>query len=445
MSGAALRVAMLPRGVDGLFLPPVEGVEVLALVPRDSPEETWARALYPPERVLAYAWRRADLGPYPATSDILEHSDVPALLQESGTEALFLSASCTPRTLAWAQHHGVRLLMTDYEHQRRFEDKIAFDAFLGRHGIPKPAGGPVTLGRGALPVRGPAVVQAPDSMGGEGTFFVRGAADVDDLTRRGVLRAGERYLVRERIEGAPYGITIFVAPGLVALSALRLQCYYPDDGGVAPRLFAGVQWIPSSALTPLLRRRIDATFLGLGELLYRRRFFGFANVDFMIDRRARLFVIECNPRMSAATPQLLRFPELLSGVPAGAVFLRGFLGGRAYPRACERRPLPSTSYRGATLDVVHAPEDHGHAGVVTREHWSGLYSLGAGDPAYAGPDVRQLVASGGLAALSFGRAGQTCRRGDTLATLVSSDALHDEHGALLASARQVLRHFRYTG
>ena len=117
MSGAALRVAMLPRGVDGLFLPPVEGVEVLALVPRDSPEETWARALYPPERVLAYAWRRADLGPYPATSDILEHSDVPALLQESGTEALFLSASCTPRTLAWAQHHGVRLLMCGHTNQ----------------------------------------------------------------------------------------------------------------------------------------------------------------------------------------------------------------------------------------------------------------------------------------------------------------------------------------
>jgi hypothetical protein len=432
---------MLPRGLDGLFLPPVAGVEVLALVPRGSPEEAWARALYPADHVLPYAWRRDDLGPYPATADVLERSDIAAVMRASHVEALLLSASCAPMTLAWSQRHDVRLLMTDHEHQRRFEDKIAFDTFLKRHDLPRPTGGPVTLGRDPLPVRGPAVVQVPDSMGGEGTFFVRGPEDVDALTRRGALHAGRRYLVRERIQGAPYGVTIFVAPGLVALSALRLQCYHPDDGGAEPRAFAGVQWVPSSALGRALRLRVDQTFLALGELLYRRRFFGFANVDFMIDGRGRLFIIECNPRMSAATPQLLHLPELLSGVSAGAAFLQGFLGGRGYPHEHARLPLPTTSYRGATLDVVYAP---GREGVVTREHASGLYALGADPPSYLGPDVRRLAGSGELAVISFARAGQPCRQGDTLATLLSTDPLYDDRGEMLAPARRALTHFRHT-
>ena len=46
-------------------------------------------------------------------------------------------------------------------------------------------------GRGALPVRGPAVVQAPDSMGGEGTFFVRGPADVEHTAAEAPVLVGE--------------------------------------------------------------------------------------------------------------------------------------------------------------------------------------------------------------------------------------------------------------
>jgi hypothetical protein len=220
---------------------------------------------------------------------------------------------------------------------------------------------------------------------------------------------------------------------------VRLQCYHPDGEGTAPRAFAGVQWIPSSALARGLRRRLDVTFLSLGELLYRRRFFGFANVDFMIDGRGRIFVLECNPRMSAATPQLLRFPELLGGVSAGALFLQGFLGGRGYPRDHARRPLPTTEYQGATLDVVYAAR---REGVVTREPASGLYTLAAGALGYVGPDVRRLAGPGELAAVCFGRVGQTCRSGDTLASVLSSDALYDERGAMLAPAQQVLSTFR---
>lgn len=443
----ALRVAMFPRGIDGLFLLPGGGVELLALVQRGSPEEDWAHRALGPGRLLPYTLHRSDLGPYPATEELLAHSDIPAVLAEGGAAALFLGASCTPTTFAWGRRHGVRLLMTDFRDQRRFEDKIWFDGFMRCHGIPRPAGGPVVLERASdFPLEGPAVVQAPDSMGGEGTYFVRGRDDVGRLLGTGALASGQRYLVRERIEGRPYGITVFVAPGGVALSAVRLQCYHPTraDGRVV-RDFAGVQWVPARELGEALRRRIDETFPRLGELLHGRGFFGFANIDFMVDGEDRIFVLECNPRMSAATPQLLRYPELVSGVPAGAVFLQGTLGRsrRASPRALERAWLPQTSYCGATLDVVHAPEQIDGPGLVRREFPNGLYRLGVDGLSFLGPDVRRLSGPDEVALFSFARAGQRCRRGDTLASIVSNLALYGQSGELLAPARQILDHLRY--
>jgi glutathione synthase/RimK-type ligase-like ATP-grasp enzyme len=433
---------MFLRGIDGLVMRRATDARLLALVAKGSPEEAWARRfILPDEDILPYTLDRADAGVYPSTETLLLHSDIHALLKRSGATALLMSASCSPRVHAWARRHRITLLMSDYAQQRRLEDKIQFDAFLRRHGIPRPSGGVVTLGaRRRLPVAGRAVVQAPDSMGGEGTYFVDGPADVDALLQAGVLARGNRYLVREYIEGRPYGITIFVAPGTVALSPVRLQCYHPSAAEQASRAFAGIQWVPTADLSPTLRRRIDATFLKLGALLYQRRFFGFANVDFMVDARDRVRVIECNPRMSAATPQLLGKPKLLSGIRAAEVFLDGFPGPRAYPRRFARLPMPESAYRGATLDVV---PPHGGA-VIRREHFSGAYILRPRSVRYLGPNCSVQDFDPEIGVFSFARIGQACDPDDTLATILSNAPLYDERGEMLPTARRLLATFRYT-
>jgi hypothetical protein len=430
---------MFPRGIDGLFLPAHEGVDVLALIQRGSPEETWAGRFLAPSQRLLYDLP-GDLGPYPATEEILLRSDVHRAMKARRVPALLLSAACTPATQAWAERHGIQLLMSDYRDQRRLEDKIWFDAFLRRHRIPTPAGGPVVLGgTGGFPARGRAVIQARASMGGEGTYFVSGAAEAARLADQGVLRRGERYLVRRFVEGDPYGITILVGPGVVALSAVRRQCYYPADGARPSRVFAGIQWVPSPGISGRLRARIDRIFLRLGDLLYRRRFFGFANVDFMVDAEERVLVIECNPRMSAATPQLLHVPGLLSGTSAGAVFLDGFLGCRTYTRSPARTPVPDTSYEGATLDLVAS-----RVGSVRQTFESGLHAFGTGGIAYLSPDVRRLAGGDELALISFARAGQECRAEDTLGSVVAGFPLYDARGEMTARARQLESLLRYT-
>ena len=276
-------------------------------------------------------------------------------------------------------------------------------------------------------------MQEPRSSGGDGTRFVRSRADVDALVARGALGLGARYLVRERVDGGARGATVFVAPGLVALSALRLQAYHPRDHDDGPGAFAGVQWLASDDLSARARSRVEAALFGVGERLYARRFFGFANVDLMLDRRDRALILECNPRMSAATPELLRSPALVSGVETGARFLAGFLGQRAWRRRFERVGLPVTASRPASLDVVF----HGARGVVTRTIASGVYAFDGDALAYVGPDVRRLDA-GEVAIVVMAREGQPCERGDTLATAMSTEALYDGDGAMLPIARALL-------
>lgn len=443
MAGAlnAVRLAVILRGLDGLFLPEVPSAEVFALVRSASPEDAWARELLPAARVLSYTLD-GDAGPCPSTETILCRSDAHRLLAESGVGALLLSASCSAGTYAWARRHGVELLMVPYQQQRRLEDKLAFDALLKAHRIPRPASCSMTLGvQRRLPLRGPLVVQVPASMGGEGTFFVEGHAGLPSLVASGAIPARTRVLLRERVDGLPHGITIFVTPERIALSAVRLQCYHPrDDGGARHAPFAGIQWVPTRALSSVLARRINDTFLKLGELLHRRRFFGFANVDFMVDARERVLVIECNPRMSAATPQLLMVPALLSGLEAGELLLRGYFEERVYGRSFLCSPLPDSDYHGATLDVVPL---RGPSRVLC-EHRSGLYRRSAEGLAYVEPDVRRCSGPDDFCLFSFACAGQTCHSDDTLATLLSSFPLYDDQGAMLPVAHRMLSTFRYT-
>ena len=366
-------------------------------------------------------------------------------MRRDGVRALFLSTACSDPIRSWAVRAGVRLLSTDPDHQRRFEHKLWFDAFLRAHDLPRPRGGVMTLGRRArfpavLSARASAVVQEPESVGGEGTWFVDGAEEVDRLADAGVLRRGRRYLVREFIDGRPFGISVFVAPGTVALSAARLQCYNPCRGAGGARVFAGIQWVPTDALSPMLRRNMQRVFTRLGDLLYRRRYFGFANFDFMVDARDRLAVIECNPRMSAATPQVLLHPALLGGVDAGRAYLDPELLHRSYPRACRRRPLPRSSYRGATLDLVSSAP-----AVITRGLASGRYRWTGRDLIWIDPDLRRLDGDNELAVIGIARPGQRCQPGETLASVMANFALHDDHGAPGPPARRLLELLQCSG
>jgi len=422
-----LRLAYFARGLDGLFLPPVPGCEAFALLRADSPESGWAGPIVPREKALCCRLRGHVLDPYPATGDVLRNSNIAQLLKRNRISALLLSSSFTPAVRTWADRHRIRVLAADFEHQRRLEDKLWFDRFLARCEIPKPNSGVVAAGRTpALALQAsiaPAVVQRADSQGGEGTFFLDSLADWPDSARRLALPNGERCLARQLVAGRPLGITMFIAPGVVALSAVRLQCYYPLRDSEGRRLFAGVQWLPTRSLPPRLRKRINRVFQRLGELLYRRHYFGFANFDFLADRDDRVWLIECNPRMSAATPQLLANTELSGGVPLGQFFLEGCHQPAKWPQRFKCSLLPDSGFAGATLDIT---SQAGEVQLVRREFPCGQRP----------GEVFTLFPIAGK--------GQLAAPETTLATILSDGSLFDSTGRLNSAGRRLVERFRYT-
>lgn len=422
--GAPRRVGMLPRGLDGLFLA-APGLEVYALVEANTPMEAWSRALYG-ERTLPYVRTGGDDAVYPSTAELLGSSTLGAAMVQGGVRELLLPSACSPELRTWAHQTGVTLLATDDGDRHDLENKLTFHRLLERLNLPRPRGGLWRVGSGRLPVDGPAVVQLPRSLGGEGTFFVGGAADVDALVAAGRLVVGERVLVRERVWGVPYGITVFVSPGRVALSAVRRQCYHPGQADVlSPLSFAGVQWVPTAALP--FAAQVEDVCLRLGDALHKRRFSGFANIDFVLGEGGEVWLIECNPRLSAATPQLLRHPETL-GVSA----VEGFLGasGRFSPHPA-RLGLPPSRFAGASMDLVARAD-----GPLPRAPASGRYAQDGEGLVWLGPEVTQ----GALALVWFAREGQVAQVGDTLGTLLAEAPLFTEDGltALGAVARAAL-------
>ena len=351
-------------------MPPVADCEAFGLLRGGSPEEAWAGALVPNEQAFVYRLRGHADDPYPATGDVLQDSNIGELLKRRKISALLLSSPFTPQVREWSRRFGIRILAAPYEQQRRLENKLSFDRLLARHTIPRPDSTVVVAGEAATrAVAGPVVVQRADSLGGEGTFYLESAAEWPALAQRLQLPRGERCLLRRFVKGRPLGITLFVAPGVVRLSAVRLQCYYPPAPGDARRLFAGIQWLRTREFSRPLKANISAVFQRLGTLLHKRRYFGFANFDFLIDPADCVWVIECNPRMSAATPQLLANPALSGGAPLGRSFLEGCRQAKKWPQRVECSPLPDTDFAGATLDATSLATA---SQPVRREHASGL-------------------------------------------------------------------------
>lgn len=409
------RVAALVTGLDGLFLPP--SVTSFALARAGMPEARWAAEAWP-DRALPYRPR----GSWDTTETLLIDSDIAAVMARRGVSNLLLTTSVTPMIRAWANAHDIRLWMSPYNQQLELEDKIHFHRWCASQGLPTPPGQACTLSS-ALPVPLPLVVQTRRSMGGEGTWIVRDAAALARLGQVRALRGGAEVLVRSWIPGRPCGVSVMVTPDQVALSAVRLQCFQPL-AGARSLLFAGVQWLPTASLSRALAARVEAVMLRLGAALHARRFVGVANVDF-IASGDDVLLLECNPRLSAATPQVLRHRELMTP-DAGELLLSCYVSPP--PRA--ERPalhgLPDSAFEGATMDLITPPAFR--RSKVSGAPRSGCYTPDAserlrGDLRWAGGDDLCFVA--------LAQPGEIVGPEETLGTVTCTRRLYDDSGEML--------------
>ncbi len=453
---ASIRYAYFARGIDGFYLNPGRWGRGVALVREGTPELTHAQAFLPSDQILTFRLRRFLDDPYPSTEQLLQASNISTRLKRAGINHVLLSSSCTAWMHDWSIRHGITFLATPYRQQVSYENKIWFDRFLARYQVQRPQSQFIRV-KSTLPrsIQLPVVVQRADSLGGEGTFFVHRAEDWPTLTEPGRIPDGERCLVRQWIRGESFGITLFISPERTAMSAIRLQCYHESECA-EQKLFAGVQWIKSKQISESRQHQIKRVLGRLAQQLQAQRFSGFANVDFIIDRQDQVWIIECNPRMSAATPQLLAHPELSGGVDLGTEFLAGCLTdarstrGAARPLKPRLPSFPPSSFAGATLDILPRSIAPNTPRPIVRSFPSGRYSLHDDRIKFAGPDLRHQATDPQLKLRShefcvytFAQTGQLCHNETALATLLSPTPLYDRRGQLNTLGRQLLQYFNF--
>ena len=315
--------------------------QLLHAVAHQAPAYPLFQASLPAARLLPFDMTRR-VRPFLNDDQVLVHSDLAARLSGAGVRGFIPSYRASPRLERWAADAGPALLSPPHALQRRLEDKVEFHALMARLSLPTPSGlvlhAPDQLG--LLPA-GPLVCQVPFSEGMDGTFLVRSASHLGRRLRAGELRLP--LLCRELVKGLVLGITVVVGQDQVLLSAVRHQCrgLRQRDRGLA-----GIQWVARSRLPPEGRRAIGRAMAALGRGLATEGFRGVANIDFILAGE-QVRIIECNPRFSAATPQLAAWPELLHGLDLMSEHLSALQGE---PLSRHRPTLPATDFEGATVD-----------------------------------------------------------------------------------------------
>jgi hypothetical protein len=410
------------------------------LVARGSADERWAQNFIKGSPLLPYDLARGKLS-YSAfnTESSLRNSNIGDLLTKSGVDSLLITHRGSRFIDDWGKRHGIDIVATPFAMQKKFENKIWFDGFLKKNNLPHPEG--VVLDeKQKVTLKGKLVMQEASSFGSAGTYFLPSAAALPKLFEGGKLKKGGSYLLRKFITGRTYGVTVFVHPTLIALSALRLQCFL-EQGEVTSRTFVGIQWIESKRFSGRQTDAIEETFVELGKLLYKDKFFGFAHFDFILDSRDRINIIECNPRLSSATPQIFRFRELISNLNIGDLFLDGFFEKKKFGPRFEIFGSPDSSFSGSLLDLTLRDRD---VMKIRKVPENGLYTFKGGQTRFVGPDVRKFgEKAGDMIFYSEALAGDEIRRGDQLGSVISNFPLFSPDGRINTSGRALVRDFAF--
>ena len=422
-------IAVFPASIDPLMLRRrPRGIRFVYLAAQDSAEEEWADRFLPKREIIRYRLdRRYGILASQATESILIHSDLRDLLVRARVSHLLITHRSSPKIELILRRCRIKAVSTPWTQQRLLENKLYFHDFLKKHGIEAPQGGALVYrGPQTLTWPGRYVIQEPWSYGSAGTFMADSPARLRSLERGGALCVGRRYLVRRFVPGPAYGITVFLAQGIIALSALRMQCFASASSSICPA-FLGIQWVAGSALSSRAALAIEATFLKMGQLLYSQGVFGFLNFDFILYKNLVPVVLECNPRLSSATPQLIGFPELISGVNVGEHFLRQD-GAARFPEAKKVWGLPSSRFRGALIDTTVEETIKG----VAPPPLSGYYKIRSGKPVYQGPGLKEFLRSpeAGVIFVSQVGAGELLPAGTLAGSLASNFAMFDGVGRI---------------
>jgi hypothetical protein len=311
--------------------------------------------------------------------------------------------------------------------------------------LPKPASAPYVSGQKIPALNGGVVLQETYTAGGEGTFILEKAADVKILEQKKLIHKNSEYLVREFVKGRSFGISIFITPDVIALSAIRLQCAKGKalNGQI---LFNGIQWLPTSFFSPKTIDYMNDVFLELGKKLQAMKFYAFANIDFIIDDQfEKVHIIECNPRLSSSTFQVFALPQLISNLKMSELLIDCFLGSAKPKNRTSFHKIPASKFKGATLDINGFHLSDAESLTIKKEFEPGIYSFNGRSPRFKTADFRKFNnRSKQFILASFAQKGEQYQSTEVIASIISNFELYDIKTEKLNQAgNTLLKSFNY--
>lgn len=441
-----IKVGVMPWGIDFLMLPSVgyKNFELVYLVARETVEEKWVKSFLEEENIFLYDLdREKECLTKHGVGSILKYSNILEVVKKNKIDRLWFLTREIDCLRNWNEKNDNKIIIVNPLLKKNLENKIWFDSFLKKNKFPKPESEIGEFLKSELKLEGKLVVQKPESTGSEGTFFIKDRKEFKKLIVNNKIGKSEKCLVRKKINGETYAITIFVSSENIALSALRQQCM-SKELVESKRQYLGIQWISSDNIVSRVEREINRVFKKMGKFLYEHDYFGLTSFDFMIDNSGKIYILECNPRLTVATAQLIKFPELISNLDSGGTFVDEFIGSGFHANNHKIHHIPKCSFEGSIMNIDFDPKIAKNNLIIEKEHKNGIYELQNNKIIFKTPDVRSFNRkSKQFIFTSMVKKGEIYKSAENLASIISNFRLYNQDCQPNKDGRKILEIFKY--
>lgn len=425
-----MKVAYFLRSLDLIFSYE-KAYEIFPICPGNSEEMRVAREELRLENIIPIRLKKGLNFSEMKGDAVFKNSDLAQQLKKHGINFLFLRNS-TKYIKEWSKKSGIIVLSPPHDLAEKFEDKLYFDSFLKKIKAPAARSAVIRSKNAPLPFE-KTVIQIPKSTGGEGTFY----ADSEKAFREIIGAHKLPLLAREYQKGLSIGVSFFVDENRVYLSALNRQCFLKDPKGTPLGPFIGIQWLNHKMFKKEVYGEIAAELISIAEKIRKGGLLGMFNLDFVLSKDGRIFFLECNPRITAATPQIIAVPDLHGRTDFVRLLVNHF-GRKNYP---VQKPgsLPESSFQGAQMCVEWPPQK------IRKIVPSGFFALEKGKIKKIELENRLdfLKLKNGLFFYNETNKGENYRKTVTVGTIFSNFPLYDaKTGHLNESGKIVYKFFR---
>jgi len=176
------------------------------------------------------------------------------------------------------------------------------------------------------------VLQYPISSGGKGTFIIGNEKEFNkaiNKIKKMQIKGENRILISKRVAGIPASVSCiatrwgtFYSPIQIQINDIK-EVTSPSKGS---GVFNGHDWTLSKIIPNSLNEQLANFIKEYGKAIYKMGYKGFFGLDLIVNLQSnKVFIIECNPRLTGALPVLDMIQEYLGKIKFISLHLLEFI------------------------------------------------------------------------------------------------------------------------